>query len=451
MRGLIYTNPGPNIASSDLVQALEDPLYDAIRLTECTIAGDLTLITSSLRRDEGNRFLVGKSIECDRCVFNGHVHLTNARFERGFQFRAVTFRKRVDLTGSVVSTTDPEEVVAFHQTMFEDQAVFTRVTFESGMYLSFSTFEKVADLNAMTFLRRADFTQTTFKAAARFSVTSFHDEVSFKAAAFDGQARFIHTMFPGEADFAETTFGKPANFEHVQYWPDTLGQWWLYHLRGVFWRRRLKDSQSVRVVRIRDRMPPARRWLRELLWRDVAHPTQTSIYEPRWLTRRVRRPDRFPNGRPTLGTQFVIDPQHIYEPTNPLFKRHVADQQFVRSFCETRPWVGRAWRWSCDYGRSAARWVAVSGGILLGSAWAYGPTSDRMLGWLGVNPTLNSDIDGWVEAIYFSVVTFATLGFGDITPTNAAGRVCVVLEVLGGYAMLGLLVSVFASRLLRRS
>lgn len=74
-----------------------------------------------------------------------------------------------------------------------------------------------------------------------------------------------------------------------------------------------------------------------------------------------------------------------------------------------------------------------------------------MLGWLGVNPTLNSDIDGWVEAIYFSVVTFATLGFGDITPTNAAGRVCVVLEVLGGYAMLGLLVSVFASRLLRRS
>jgi hypothetical protein len=38
-----------------------------------------------------------------------------------------------------------------------------------------------------------------------------------------------------------------------------------------------------------------------------------------------------------------------------------------------------------------------------------------------------------VTALYFSAVTFATLGFGDIAPLNILGKVCAIAEVLLGY------------------
>ena len=45
-----------------------------------------------------------------------------------------------------------------------------------------------------------------------------------------------------------------------------------------------------------------------------------------------------------------------------------------------------------------------------------------------------------MAAIYFSVVTFTTLGFGDFTPTTTPAQVLVMVEVVLGYAALGVLV-----------
>jgi hypothetical protein len=52
---------------------------------------------------------------------------------------------------------------------------------------------------------------------------------------------------------------------------------------------------------------------------------------------------------------------------------------------------------------------------------------------------------------YFSIVTFTTLGFGDVVPINMAGEICVSLEVIIGYVMLGGLISILASIIARRS
>lgn len=54
--------------------------------------------------------------------------------------------------------------------------------------------------------------------------------------------------------------------------------------------------------------------------------------------------------------------------------------------------------------------------------------------------------------MYYSVVTFTTLGFGDIVPIGHFwARFFVVLEVILGYIMLGGLISIFANKLARRS
>jgi hypothetical protein len=56
-----------------------------------------------------------------------------------------------------------------------------------------------------------------------------------------------------------------------------------------------------------------------------------------------------------------------------------------------------------------------------------------------------------VSFLYFSFVTFTTLGFGDITPIKWYAQIIVTIEVILGYGMLGGLISILANKLARRS
>ena len=58
---------------------------------------------------------------------------------------------------------------------------------------------------------------------------------------------------------------------------------------------------------------------------------------------------------------------------------------------------------------------------------------------------------GFPAYLYYSVVTFTTLGFGDIVPLTNGARLAVGAEVVCGYVMLGGLISIFANKLARRS
>ncbi|MCB2187707.1 MAG: hypothetical protein KQJ78_14900 [Deltaproteobacteria bacterium] len=51
---------------------------------------------------------------------------------------------------------------------------------------------------------------------------------------------------------------------------------------------------------------------------------------------------------------------------------------------------------------------------------------------------------------YYSVVTFPTLGFGDITQHSDGARLAVMAEVVLGYVRLGGLISIFANLITRR-
>jgi len=53
--------------------------------------------------------------------------------------------------------------------------------------------------------------------------------------------------------------------------------------------------------------------------------------------------------------------------------------------------------------------------------------------------------------LYFSIVTFSTLGFGDIAPKTFWLEIGVAAEVILGYVMLGGLISIFATKVARRN
>jgi len=128
------------------------------------------------------------------------------------------------------------------------------------------------------------------------------------------------------------------------------------------------------------------------------------------------------------------------------FKLFLQDQDYLEEMMTTtwgRFWCFIWWMFA-DCGRSLLRWaswsvfIALLFGIIY---WLMGPNFFRMYHLEFSFPNL----------LYYSIVTFTTLGFGDIAPTTTTAAFVVSLEVILGYVMLGGLISIFSGKLSRRS
>lgn len=129
-----------------------------------------------------------------------------------------------------------------------------------------------------------------------------------------------------------------------------------------------------------------------------------------------------------------------------LFKRAAADQDFLDTLeakwaSTWRRWLYRAWG-MINYGQSLLRvgllvvfLIALFGEIYTLCPVLIDSTKPRT----------------WFTPFYFSIVTYTTLGFGEITPATWLGEVIVSTEVVLGYLSLGLLLSVLAEKIARRS
>ncbi|MHC4983860.1 MAG: ion channel, partial [Planctomycetota bacterium] len=99
----------------------------------------------------------------------------------------------------------------------------------------------------------------------------------------------------------------------------------------------------------------------------------------------------------------------------------------------------RPFWWMCDYGRSTGR---IIGSFLL-LALIFAILYSSFPTWLSVR---GGELNGFLHALYFSVVTMTTLGFGDIhaNPASPCGQILLMLQVILGYVLLGALVTRFA-------
>jgi len=129
---------------------------------------------------------------------------------------------------------------------------------------------------------------------------------------------------------------------------------------------------------------------------------------------------------------------------SPLFKRFVTDQQYLEEFENRHFFVYYLWLIFADCGRSILPWAAWS--MAFATFFAY------MFFGLGPGAFVVDSLPWSFETmLYYSVVTFTTLGFGDVTPVTNAAAWWVMAEVIAGYVMLGGLISIFANKLARRS
>lgn len=131
-----------------------------------------------------------------------------------------------------------------------------------------------------------------------------------------------------------------------------------------------------------------------------------------------------------------------------MFKSFAQDQDYLEELRASGGWGRfRFWIWwiSADCGRSFVRWGLLS----LGMAIAFGIVY-YFMGAKHIKPEAPLPFS-LITMVYYSVVTFTTLGFGDVKPQTELAASIVMVEVMLGYVMLGGLVSIFANKVARRS
>jgi hypothetical protein len=100
-----------------------------------------------------------------------------------------------------------------------------------------------------------------------------------------------------------------------------------------------------------------------------------------------------------------------------------------------------------DHGRSLLK-VGIYA-MFLATLYGLIYSFDMWLGW-GMMDYSNS-AQSWFTPFYYSMVTYTTLGYGDVTAENVYGEILVISEVVLGYFTLGLLLSIIANTIARRS
>ncbi len=141
-----------------------------------------------------------------------------------------------------------------------------------------------------------------------------------------------------------------------------------------------------------------------------------------------------------------MDPSKVSGASNPLFLSYTRRRIFLQHF-KSQSFLNCVlyyiWFAISDCGYSFTRWFALSAIIcsVFGKVYSLIPSDFSII---------NNRVPTAFSFYYYSVVTFTTLGFGDILPKTLRAEILVTLEVIVGYIMLGGLISIFASKFIIR-
>lgn len=100
------------------------------------------------------------------------------------------------------------------------------------------------------------------------------------------------------------------------------------------------------------------------------------------------------------------------------------------------------WDVSCKYGTSLGRWGLTV--LIFISVFA---TIFFFFDIAGLQETTTNVFERWHDYFYFSTVTISSLGYGDITPVTFLGKVLAEIEVILGYVMLGLFITLLQKKI----
>ena len=384
---MTFQRENQRVSASEILQAIA--ANQGIRLYRCTISGELD-INRLLAEDENfdtSSLDVGAEADKKTLTLSESITFDSCTFEDN-----VFFAPPWDKPGrlEVVFKKD----VTFNSSVFCGQTRFSRTLFCAP-----------ASFDGCTFQRIAAFRNATFRAPAKY-----------RTVAFNGYGLFNDALFCSEAGFTNTSFSKGGNFTNVRFEGKT-------DFAGVY-----SESKSVPVY---ESVWFARRRYGddETFWRFIKQASQEAgYYQLAGESFYNERCAHFWRKFRGLNYDGLSAPQKI--------GRIVWGIRLLPELIFGRLLFG--------YGERPVRVLVAGLVVILLCALFYSSPYARLLYRAESEVTSQSFVDG----LYFSTITFTTLGFGDIYPAqqHLPTRIVAMIEAISGACLMALFVVCLSKR-----
>ena len=451
-----------------------------------------------------NAFFSGAIFEGDvnftRINFDGDAYFIGTIFKGKTFFIGVTFEG-----SSVFIKTAFNGDANFTTTTFNGEADFKSTNFESFTHFEFATFNRAADFREVTFKMNTVFKQTSFMGIADFEDVKFNGHTTkFTRTTFAGNANYFVVKFKGNADFGETIFKHDANFEEATFENDvdfrckylfknlnfskiktfsgkkifirlqnkeSIISFDRAHLENTYLDIDLVEGASIDFTDALLNNAKINRYQIEnyiLQEKEKEFSKAKEIYlllknnfhsigrydDESWAFKKEKDMDRLSQSFP----YYKADLKNKGKKENHPFLQWIQKGNF-------KNWIISAF-WNMIYGYGERPWNVVKTSVVIIIIFALsfsligiGKPEIIELKGTGIYQNSgnvvdlaikgfseNSEIRNFPDSLYFSLITFTTLGYGDFRPLEGLGRILAGSEAFLGAIMMALFVYTFARK-----
>lgn len=406
----------------------------------------------------------GKDVIFDRTEFSGKVNFGNVIFSKKTSFYGTQFFKnaeflesqfeKVEFTGSYFNmkadfTKTQFNVAEFRGTEFIGETEFYKAQFFGNVDFTEATFSNNAGFTEAKFPGDANFHKAIFQAEAEFSKAKFFEKVEFRETRFTKKAEFSDVSFFMYADFSYAQFGEETNYNNTKFTRKVSFNNTLFNGKVSFFQNEFKGEADFIDAQFYGKTTFGKI---ELQNPHIFVMKPTYFYDVKGLTEFIEENEkrfRYSNETEFLPDNFVLYFGERTSAAYPIISQKIKDDIYLLDFKKRYPKLHFLWLLFADCGRSFLRWalwsliLAELFAIIFGLFHYFDPSSFKSevisFSWPGIS------------LLYYSIVTFTTLGFGDIVPQIPVLQIVIIIEVILGYIMLGGLISILANVLARRS
>jgi len=376
-----------SVSASELLQAIADG--EDIKLTGCTITGVL---------DINRIFEPDEKFNTERLLLQHNQDCRSLALRQSIVFDKCTFEENAVFSGP---WSEPDSLC---------------VRFESDVIFNSSVFKGQARFRSAEFCGDAGFDGCTFGGVVTFKNATFHKEAKFRTVEFNGYCLLGNAVFMCSVRFTNTHFVRGANFSSVKFIGPTDFSGVFSSSRSVpqhdgvyFGRRRYGDDESF--------------------WRFVKQSAQEAGYyqmsgESFYNERSARLRGKF------LGPDYD-DLSVLKKLARLIFGLHLLPELLFGKLL-------------FGYGERPVRVLVASALIIIVCAFVYSRPEALMY---RDGPAVQTS---FARGLYFSTITFTTLGYGDLYPAGTAlYRTVAMMEAVAGGCLMALFVVCLAKRFSR--